>query len=243
MGKRCSSTRRPSLRPRAKSRPPPPESVSQSTSAGRRHRPMTPRSGSNAWAAALTRCWALSLPPTVRRIRATTVPPGSTWSEPCVTACLRWKMERSGTSHLPFPRSPRSCTTRPELVPTTTQPTSVGSKLQEPGSSGRCIRRQPLFTARDSTCSPRLACSQPPAMAQVRLGLLRGCALALAGSGHSARLGPCARSTSTRQAPPSAGAHTTLMSRSAWPSRPAQRSTGSKRAAARSRRGLGSRAV
>mmetsp|Transcript_98396 Transcript_98396/g.273699 ORF Transcript_98396/g.273699 Transcript_98396/m.273699 type:complete len:246 (-) Transcript_98396:814-1551(-) len=159
----------------------------------------------------------------VRLWSATTQPFGKMCSDPCSTACDHCCTARSGTNRVSLVRCPRSCTMRPEVVPTTTQPTSARWDVGP---------RHSLFTATDSTVS-RLPCSQSLEISQVRLDLLPrtgplGRAAAAAEGeaafaepwrGHSTRLMPCVRRTRARQRSGEVpSSQTTLMSFSACPS-------------------------
>mmetsp|Transcript_12037 Transcript_12037/g.32958 ORF Transcript_12037/g.32958 Transcript_12037/m.32958 type:complete len:264 (+) Transcript_12037:299-1090(+) len=176
------------------------------------------------------------------RLSATTDPLARTWREPWVTGVERWCIDLSGTSCPSRSMSPRNCTMRPWLVPTTTQPTSSASKAQTPERSELWprSRRQWLWTASASTRSWRTSrWSQSCPMVQFwrRVPGLRGVSTlpelfllpspsSFSSRGHSTRVGPTPRRTSAWQwRPGPVSVHTTLTSFRAWPSKAEQRST------------------
>mmetsp|Transcript_91429 Transcript_91429/g.254619 ORF Transcript_91429/g.254619 Transcript_91429/m.254619 type:complete len:325 (+) Transcript_91429:568-1542(+) len=110
---------------------------------------------------------------------------------------------------------------RPEVVPTTTQPTS-------PEGAASSLSRQALLTAKDSTCSLLFFTlwSQSLEILQVSRGLKASWSASspcFAGArGHCASRRPRACRTTTRQLSSAAApVQTTLMSFRAWPSRAA----------------------
>mmetsp|Transcript_92209 Transcript_92209/g.237979 ORF Transcript_92209/g.237979 Transcript_92209/m.237979 type:complete len:223 (+) Transcript_92209:404-1072(+) len=154
--------------------------------------------------------------------RAMPKPFGKTCSEPWLTAFERSCTARTGTRRLLSVLCPRSCTTRPNVVPTTTQPAFPGRK--EPFAASVLLLRQWLLMATDSTDSLLVfrlpAWSQSleidhmlgapcasTSLAQVACALVAEASVAwwpARGSGHSAKRWPCECSTSTRQAEESA---------------------------------------
>mmetsp|Transcript_67354 Transcript_67354/g.210681 ORF Transcript_67354/g.210681 Transcript_67354/m.210681 type:complete len:227 (-) Transcript_67354:234-914(-) len=162
--------------------------------------------------------------------RDMTKPPVRTCREPWPTFFERRPIAHSGTSWCLSLTCLRSCTIRPEVVPTTMHAGLLGSKASS-------LSHSPS-TATDSTRS-LVAFSQPPEISQVALGCTAaGCPAAAPGRtlpasarGHSARRRPRACSTSTRQRAPAE--HTRPMSFSVWPSRTVQGSSREKRASTR----------
>mmetsp|Transcript_91699 Transcript_91699/g.213281 ORF Transcript_91699/g.213281 Transcript_91699/m.213281 type:complete len:291 (+) Transcript_91699:84-956(+) len=193
--KRCISVCLRSRRPNTKRLSPPPQSMSQSMPFGSLHLPtLVPSSELKA----------STVPEPLRN--ATTRPFGNTWSEPLPTVLSRCCIARSGMSMLLSFWEPLSCTILPEVVPTTTQPTS-------PEGAASPLSRHSLLTAKDSTFSCAaffsLLWSQSLDMVQVTSDL-KACAgascfessaaaSAASGKGHCASLRPRACSTTTRQ--------------------------------------------
>merc|ERR1740117_519577 len=80
-----------------------------------------------------------------------TKPPGMIWGDPEETFPRFSCIAHSGTRSCALLACRRSCTTRPDDVPTTTHPTSAGSKACSAGCSSCCS--QSGFTANDSIVS------------------------------------------------------------------------------------------
>mmetsp|Transcript_9114 Transcript_9114/g.24428 ORF Transcript_9114/g.24428 Transcript_9114/m.24428 type:complete len:280 (-) Transcript_9114:801-1640(-) len=239
-GNRWSSTCVPPRRPRTKRLSALPHSVSHWMPFGSFHSPTaTPCLESKA----------CTVPERCRR--ATTKPAGSTCSEPGPTPRVRCSIARSGTRRRSPEKAVRSCTIRPEVVPTTTQPTRSGWKVLTllcPSALRHSLLTATEFTY--SRCLPPLP-SQSLEIFQVAAGSAgtitgstpnsstpspstspRASAMSwpptFVGRGHSASFRPRPWSTTTWQESNVPGEQTTLMSFKAWPSRAEQGGTCSK---------------